>query len=760
MPEPLAPPPAGSATRTAPRGLAVLVALGALLVQLPTFDRTLNFHDEGGILQFSQMVREGGELYRDFFVLSLPASFYVLAGVFELFGESNRTARGLVVAEFCLFAVLFYRFLLRRLPLGWTLAAVLALFCYRLWAYPHWTIYGYSTITTLLLLAMLSLQLRFFDTSKRRWLVAAGLVFGLAVSCKQDFGAAALLSSLALLATAGPERPGRARRAEIACFVGAGAAIGLLHVLHYWRVGILDDFLRFTVFTHFKGMSEYAYTSFPPLFPLFEQDPVLRGPVGTEAFLPGILATVDASWLGGDLFQRTIVVDLALKLFYYGPFALLAGGGLRLWRTRQARHADPHGGWAAEFTLWVLGTCLFLLVQLNRPQDYAHLVVLYWIFIALAAIYLQAALRGRRRLAGATTALAAAALGGWVVWSIELSRGLHQRYSAAIELPRAGVYATPAQARLMEELSAHVQAKTRPGQPIAVMPYFPLLHFYANRPGIHRSAYIAWPVGETPTREAEILRALKEQDVDLFVYNLNRFWSLDTMDRYLPELFAYLVEHYEIERLFAYDRDYALAAARREDEDHRGALLPARADDFSISLRSEQAPPLPIPPERRSEYFGTALWPFRPVMLLEPGLGQSTVASIELEIPAGGRLISACGVHPQHWYRVPAPTVDFAIDLLDATGRQRLYERSVAPMRKIGDLTWEEIDLPLADWAGRRVRLEFSTRTDEATGESLWLGGWGIPRLVGTESPAASAARPVQPSASRGETASGGSKRD
>ena len=166
------------------------MAAAAVALQLPVFDRTMSLLDEGHILQFADLVHRGGELYRDAVLLPLPGAFYLLALAFDAFGPSILVARWIVVVEFVAFALIVY-LLMRRLAgdaVAW--AGVGVVFLYKIWAFPHWHMYSYSTTAQLCLAATVLFAVEFHRSDDRRWLGIAGLTTGLAVLCKQDYGAA------------------------------------------------------------------------------------------------------------------------------------------------------------------------------------------------------------------------------------------------------------------------------------------------------------------------------------------------------------------------------------------------------------------------------------------------------------------------------------------------------------------------------------------------------------------------------------------
>src|SRR5262245_54817922 len=358
-----------------------LIAVG-FVFQLPIFDRWFSFMDEGHILVYADIITRGGELYRDATVYPLPGSFYLLAWAFRLFGTSNLVARWILVVEFSVLVGLVFVLLRRIVPAGWALAGALLMLPYRIWAFPHWHMYSYSSTALLLLFSSLLGVLRSTEGGRRGWLLFAGLLFGLGVACKQDYGAAALVAIGLFLFVAARTAP--APSASFAALFGAfmapAAAVGLALGAHFLHQGLLGDLLRFTVLNHLVGMASYEYPSFPPLFPIVGQDPFLRAPAGHEAYMPAIVLTLDLGrWLQSYVYRETALYDLALKLYYFAPYPILAFGAARLWRRRRfLRDAGARPAALAELALWGFGSALIALVALNRPQDYVHLAVLYW----------------------------------------------------------------------------------------------------------------------------------------------------------------------------------------------------------------------------------------------------------------------------------------------------------------------------------------------------------------------------------------------
>jgi hypothetical protein len=718
--------------RTAGAWLALVAGL-AFAFQLPIFDRWFSFMDEGHMLLYADMIARGGELYRDATVYPLPGAFYLLALIFRVFEPSNLVARWVVVLEFTPFACVCFALLRRAVPLRYAFTGFALLLAYRIWAFPHWHMYNYSTTALLVQTSALLVLLGALRDGSLRRVALAGLLFGLGVLVKQDYGAAALLTcgSLMLLHTRSlpaAERP--ALPALLGSFLLPASLVGAATGLYFWHHGLLGDLLRFTVFNHFVGMSSYPYSTFPPFLPLFEQDALLRGRAAS-AFIPGILLTSDwTRFAASSLYRETAIVDTALKVYYWLPYLFTAFAALRLWWCRrELRDPSRRERYLVEYSLWALGASFLLLVTVNRPQDYVHLAVLYFPFLLLAVVQVHALLRGRRLLAGLLAALflppAALAAGytGLLWWRI---RSYH---TAPIDSPRAGIYVTEDQADLFDQMLTYIRENTAPDEPVAVMPYFPLLSFYAERRGPHRSSYIVWPFPEFPDRDRRIIEAMEATGTKLVIYNFTQFTVFNLVSEYAPELYQYLVDEWEIDRVFTTEGwGYKLAALRRRKEPVSTLLTPATP--VELTLRPDRAPPQPIEPEERASWARIAPWPFRETLALRPTSAGRTVLSLPLEVPPASRLHTAVSVHPKAWYHGDPAWADFELAIVDGERRETVFQRRLRPNSQKDDRGWTEVEVPLHAWSGRHVMLELSVATNKPSGENLFQAGWALPLLV------------------------------
>ena len=722
----------------------LLVFVATLLFQLPFFDLWLSFMDEGHMVQFADLRLRGGEFYRDATFYPLPGAFHFLSQIFEIFGASILVSRWLVVAEFAAFVALLFFLMRKVMPTAWALIGVGGMWIYRIWCFPHWQIYSYSTTSLLVLLACVTALVVYFDRADRRVLLLSGLLFGLGVLCKQDYGAATLVAVVLSLVVYVATQPSESRPtlfSVLAIFLLPAMGVGALTGLYYWRVGVLDDLLRFTVFNHFVGISAYDYSEFPDLLPLFGRDIAVRTKLAFTEFMPGIVLAADWPTVRTHvLFTETALYEFLMKLFFFGPQVFLAVAGWRLWSLRERVYlpqaSSKRIAYLVQLVFLMLGITFVLLAWLNRPQDYVHLAVLYWPLVFLANCMAYGLLGGhRKRLVLATTiALVPTLL--LVGYSGRLVVNLREMYSVEVPGRRAGVRVTPGDAAVLDSMLEYVRNHTDSNDRLAAFPYFPIVNFLAARQGPHRSAYILWPFPEIPDRDQTIADAMEATGTDLVIYNFTQFFSFDPVWEHAPVLFAYLVENFEIDRIFSHDPwGYRPAALRRRSPEAQRpgrAVMPSEVAGLSLRIDDAGGPSRVVPPEARGAYLRTMLWPFRPVVALRPSAGdRSSVLALPLSVPPeGGRLLSAVAVHPQRWSSLPASWSEFQLSLRTPDGSETLFERRLDPSHRVEDRGWFEIDADLGAWAGQDVTLEFSSHAENSHGEAILFGGWAEPRLV------------------------------
>src|SRR5262249_44384499 len=191
--------------------LATIVGAAAVAVFVPIQLRWLSLLDEGYVLAIADQINRGRALYRDIWIDNpFPGAFELLAAWFRLTGPSVASSRLLALGGFGIYAAASYLVARSLLDRAGALAYMGFILCWRLWAFPHWQVYGYS------LPAAVAVQLAWVVAlpAARRgtaslWVVS-GAWLGAATLCKQSYGlAVAATTSLVLVALAFVDPPGR-----------------------------------------------------------------------------------------------------------------------------------------------------------------------------------------------------------------------------------------------------------------------------------------------------------------------------------------------------------------------------------------------------------------------------------------------------------------------------------------------------------------------------------------------------------------------
>jgi hypothetical protein len=305
------------------------------------------------------------------------------------------------------------------------------------------------------------------------------------------------------------------------------------------------------------------------------------------------------------------------------------------------------------------------------------------------------------------------------------------------------VYVKPDEAALLRDAVAYVEQTTRPGETVAVVPYYPILHFLAQRPGPHGASYIVWPFPEFADRDRRVIDAMERHGTATVIYNFTEFPAFPPAWEYAPELIGYLVEHFEIDRIFSHHPfGQKLAALRREERREAGVPLRSDGEGARVAIVAEDGTRRAV--SAGEGFAATTVWPFRPVIALRPTAGGGrTELLIPLDVPAGAALRTAIGVHPSAWYSYPKSSVRFAIGVEHDGGRDELFSRELDPHIEMSERGWFPIELSLAAYAGRRVRLVLETSTERVQGERLEMGGFGDPRIVASGDPVAGSGQEV-----------------
>jgi hypothetical protein len=178
-----------------------IVVVVSFLVQLFGMSRTINTYDECLELFAAVRILHGDLPYRDFWTMYGPAQFYVIAGIFKIFGVSVLVARvyhAFVAACMVLLLVMLARKLTNSLIAGivlfWTLvwSTGVIFLSYEFPTYPALTL---TLLSVWLLIPLLD------DQNRPLSVLLSGFCVGLTTLFRHDFGFYVFLCELAIIAT-------------------------------------------------------------------------------------------------------------------------------------------------------------------------------------------------------------------------------------------------------------------------------------------------------------------------------------------------------------------------------------------------------------------------------------------------------------------------------------------------------------------------------------------------------------------------------
>ncbi len=158
--------------------------------------RGLNCYDEGLTVYGASQILAGKLIYKDIWSTYAPGQYYLLALTFKIFGQSiivERVLSSLVNSTliFCVY-LLAYK-LLRD-------ATALFSWFFALCLFSKYPLYG-SAVPTAFLLCLLSCLCiaRFLETEEEKWLLLSGILIGLTVFFRHDFGVYLFLSECVMV---------------------------------------------------------------------------------------------------------------------------------------------------------------------------------------------------------------------------------------------------------------------------------------------------------------------------------------------------------------------------------------------------------------------------------------------------------------------------------------------------------------------------------------------------------------------------------
>ena len=506
--------------------LLVLVGLG-LAYQLCLFREGVGLIDEGHLANAARRIAAGEILYRDVYTVYPPASFQVVAGLFELFGTSLLVVRGFHIAMTLALSVLVFvagrRFM--ETPFAWLAGALVAATGWHVilegchYAY----LYGAVPMAALWLLARADAE----GALDRGRLIAVGALAGVSLSFRLEpfVGLALAGASVVLL------REGFGRRAWAGlAWLIVGTLLVVVPIGLYFAAHAAFANLFLAVFwTSFGQYLQGGEFNLP--MPAFEWLPI--------------------EWSRRGLRHLFVSWEFRLPvLLYTVTFAEVA---LAAWRGRRLPTGSPvlSANSLARLCLALFGAVLYL--RATGRSDYYHLAPILFPAYVLGADWIARAWRRfvPPRLDGLAYPLVALVLA--------TSLFLHQ-FDLAVDRAFATadeVEVVPGGPRIegasqLDDLVADVRARTGPGEPIVVLPWYPIVYFLAERANPTKFDWLFPGYLTTAAAVAGFLDEIERSDARVVVYSPV---SIDgrsdrSLAAFAPEIDRYLRQRFQPTRRY------------------------------------------------------------------------------------------------------------------------------------------------------------------------------------------------------------------
>jgi hypothetical protein len=453
--------------------------------------------DEGIVLQGAERILRGEVLYRDFFSFLTPGSYYLLALLFKLFGNSLMVARTTLVLYGGVFTVFAY-WMARRACSRWAalLIAYLTLVTSLSWRFV--VLHNWDSTLWLCLAVYCSVLL--VQTRQAPWAFGAGTFGSLTFLFEQSKGAGFVLGLLlGFILLACIERPLRFRRAH-AFALAAGFTWPLTLTLvffagHHALGAMFGDWNW--AFHHYSVTNNvpYGYTDW--------SDEARASLFGTfrpfDTFLVGV--TVSSCFL----LPALPIVGLVLL----GYWVIRARGGL-LAPARAAYYVVAGSS--------IAGAMLSVIFVRTNVIHFAYLAPILYLVLAWVL--------GARDIGGAIVRsmrpfLALAVLVSFTATGMALLIA-NRSAQSVIETRRGEVRVS-----WPDEVIRYTQAHVPAGERIFVYPYFPLAYYLTATFNATRYEYLQ-PGMHTREQDEEAIGQLEESRTKVVLFEPSFYDKIST----------------------------------------------------------------------------------------------------------------------------------------------------------------------------------------------------------------------------------------
>lgn len=498
-------------------GTAVVLAI-ATWYWLRYFNRSTNLLDEGSTAAQALRVLNGDLIYRDFFTVVTPGSYYTVAWLFGLFGESLMVLRwtvlvtGLAIVVATLFAA--------RHIASWPLAGAAALMT-TVWGWFLGTPNYYSLEAALFSLAALGCYAH--GRPARRWMIAAGIATGLTAMVKQNVGVyvfAGLLLAIWIGRIFDTKSSWRSYLHASAQFI-AGVAIPVLPTVAWLLASGAGPYL-------YESWVYYPLVRYPERFALPFPD-----------FLP---FAFDDSF---DMWTKLVIYMPALVY----PLTAVALGARAVYLRR---HDDPATARESHTVLAIGLVGAFMLLQAFPRADVTHILFGMPPTFILLAYLCDRARRGLAALPGPRMAVAAiAVIVALLPMLVLLRKGYlrtdweYQNYIVAVRTERGrGIFTGGLEAQRIDVVTNYIREHSADDDWVFVVPWASGFNFLTGRRNPTRTDFMLF---EDPEAYPCLLARMDERPPKYVIYGYT--WDVDgkRFREYAAPVDQYIRSRYTIE---------------------------------------------------------------------------------------------------------------------------------------------------------------------------------------------------------------------
>ena len=689
-----------------PIWLYLIIAGAAFAFGWPLCRRAIILSDEGYLLQQALDLLNGRVLYSEMDAFITPGIWFTLAGAFALLGPSVLVSRAVFVIAYMALAVTGYRIVAPVAGRSWGLGTVVTLLLFSVWAFPAWTFAFYSPVAILFALAAVERLLAWHREARARDLAWVGILVGLSVCFKQNYGVfAALGIGVTYLAM-----KLEARRPIGEALAGAGRelgwvalpalAAGLPFLAYLVAHGALGDAWTSLVIHPFEfgGRHNIAYAS---LFQLWNPD---LFPTGVEKLTYLSFSSLNSPPVpilgSGQFVQR-----LHVLLYWFGP--LILGSGLLLsWLAGRAagKRIDP-------VLFGVTASAGWIYLGVFPRADFNHLINVYQPVLIATPLIVQRlfVLLGPQKkivrwsFRGIVGAVALAYGGVALFWYGSLVK----RLNSPLEQPRGGVLVSPLEAMEINYQVRQIQNNTPEGSALFTLPDLTMLNFLAER-AVPSAWYNLYEHHIAQDNGRGVAEAVEAQGVQYAVARYNNFFSdrVGLLD-YAPDLSSYLITNFE--RIFVGGRENYIVYRRREQPSIEHPFLDPLAH---CEFENPEG-------EVKEHLLFSALYHKAAADGSKPSEAITTRCRLQVP-PAGGFLALEIGYRKPH-RSSPGTRLKASIGVLANGNRTSLLNEQFSVVRwrdAPRQQAFRRFEIDLEPWAGQAIALEFATEFEGSVRDS------------------------------------------